>query len=634
MKSDKMEKRLKKICQNYDVISFDVFDTLLKRDVMSPIEVFSIVEQIFDRAHEGEHSAFAQKRIKIEYLLRKTSSFSEITLDEIYEKIDFPQKQAEELKSLEVETEAALLHANYVLKRVYDFCIEQKKIIYLISDMYLPLPFLKNVLGKAGYKGYQKLYLSCEYRKTKFSGKLFQTFLKEEGLNPKKVLHIGDNFYADLIGARKAGVRCWRIPQKASHTFYMPVPQNDDNLSKRSLYAFVNNHECSCQTRTKRLGYELLGPLIYGYCSYLHSLPERKGRKVWFAARDMYLFEKAYRLLYPEDDVEYIYLSRKSLRPVYAKAIGNLAKSGEAFPDRKYTLSQVIRYMGYKLEEAGISETKAIKAKTYNGRALDNYPEIQKALSSPTIVKKEAELAAVGKDYLEQHGLFSTPILLADVGWHGTIQLLLEKIREQSSQTTPIVGYYLGCCDGTNRKIGKNSYIAWLFNEYDDRPFMRGIVLLESLILAPHGSTIGFNKRNGKTVDPILETTNQMPETVLEVQQGAMAFINDYHNSILHGLIDIAADDVCAGFEKFEMEPLKEDLETIGELDYENFYQTKIASPKPLIYYLFHWKAVYNDFMYAGWRTGFMYRLFKIRLPYGKLYNLGRKFWRKMKAKS
>ena len=626
MNSIELERVLKSKCQKYTVVTFDVFDTLLKRDVMTPTEVFSLVEQEFDQKHGGK-SYFAQKRSEAEYKLRKANRYSEVTLDEIYENIDFSASQQQELRKLELEAEKNLLHANYPLKQVFDFCVAKKKKIYLISDMYLPLSFLTSILENAGYIGYQKFYLSCEYRKTKLTGDLFRFFLEEEGIEPDTVFHIGDSYYADIFGAKRAGIKSYRIPRNINSALYARSPSEGDSFSNRSLYAYINTRGCFCTTRPEQLGYELLGPLIYGFCTYLHNLPERKGRKLWLVARDMYLFERAYQLLYPEDDFEYIYLSRKSLRPVYTEAVGDLTKSGEAFPDKDYTLSQVLHYMGYKLEDAGLLKSQVSEIPKYNGRSLGSYPEICQALSSPEIAKKESAMAATGRQYLEEHGLFSESILLADVGWHGTTQLLLDTIREKGSQTSSIVGCYLGCCEGTQRRIG-NSYRTWLFDEKDDCPFMRGIVLLESMILAPHGSTIGFEQKEGDKVSPKLANSDYIPNTVMEMQRGAMAFVTEFKQSILSKLILIEPEFVCESFERLEMKPLKKELEYIGELDYENFYLTKIASPKSLAYYLRHYKELKKDFMYAGWRTGFMYRLFKLRLPYGKIYDLGRLGWR------
>lgn len=624
MDSKKIYRVLTERCKGYDVISFDVFDTLLKRDVMFPTEVFDFVENNLNQKY-GFHSCFAKKRVYTEYNLRKLNGLREVTLDEIYEEIDLLLEQKSVFKRGELEAEKQLLHANYPIKKVFDFCIKQKKKVYLISDMYLPLFFLTDILHKAGYSNYQKLYLSCEYRKTKRTGELFRIFLQEEGINPKSVLHIGDSVYADVLGAKRAGIKSFYIPKRINHTLYRSISKKDADLSQHALYAFVNNHEVNCRTRAEKLGYELIGPLIYGYCEYLHNLPERKGRKIWMTARDMYLFEKVYRMLYPEDDCEYIYLSRKSLRAAYTNAVGDLTKAGEAFPDKYYTLTQIIQYMGYLPEEVGIIQNK--ENNKYYGRSLGEYPVIRKALSSPKIKKKEEILAALGREYLAEHGLFSENILLADVGWHGTIQLLLEKIRDKIGKTDTIFGCYVGCCEGTRKRIGRK-YKTWLFDEHDNCPFMRGILLFESMILAPHGSTIGYKKIKEGVVIPILGKSDTIPKTVIEMQQGAMRFIEDYKDSYLKNVISISPQFIREGFEQLETKPHKEELEYIGDLDYENYYTTKIASPKPLRHYFFHGKELKNDFMNAGWRTGFLYRLFKVRFPYAKLYDLGRWVWK------
>lgn len=622
---EKLMERLLKKCQKYEVISFDVFDTLLKRDVVSPNIVFNLVEIEFKKKHNDISIFFAQKRINAEYSLRKKSNIPEITLEEIYQIIDIPEEYKNELKTIELDVEQKLLHANYPIKKVYDFCLQKNKRLFLISDMYLPLSFIKKIIDEAGFIGYEKLYLSCEYRKTKKSGELFKTFLGEQHIDNKTVLHIGDNLFADVIGAFRAGIMWYHLPRFVNNLLYIKSPNANDKLSKHSLYAFINNNAVKCLTRNERLGYELLGPLVYGFCEKLHNLPQRQNRFILFAARDMFLFKKAYEQLYRDDTFDYFYISRRSLLPVYADAVGKWSALGDVLPDKEYTISQIINYMGLRLNDLKLPNDN----KRYSIRKLDSYKELQDFFSSRKVFDQESNLIEIGKMYLMQHGLFSEPIILADVGWHGTTQMMLETIRKNNTNSTiPVYGYYIGCCSGTSNKIDRDFYSTWLFDENDDRPFMRGVLLLESMILAPHGSTIGFKRLENGLVNPIIEEEKDVSDTVLEIQRGALSFIHDFHNHYLSSLFKIDSDMVCAGFENLETKPHKEELESIGELDYENFYDTKIASPKRLIYYLFHWKQVYRDFLNAGWRTGFLYRLLRIRLPYHKIYEMGRFFWK------
>jgi hypothetical protein len=92
----------------------------------------------------------------------------------------------------------------------------------------------------------------------------------------------------------------------------------------------------------------VLGPIIYAYCYWFHKVVSNRNRseKIWFAARDMYLFEDAYRRLFPKEDESYIYISRKSLRPMYAQALESIARSGDVFARGKYSLRDVVQYLG------------------------------------------------------------------------------------------------------------------------------------------------------------------------------------------------------------------------------------------------------------------------------------------------
>ena len=60
------DKIIKKIAP-YSYVSFDIFDTLLKRDVLHPTEVFQIIGKQYN------DSSFASKRIEVERSLRNQS---------------------------------------------------------------------------------------------------------------------------------------------------------------------------------------------------------------------------------------------------------------------------------------------------------------------------------------------------------------------------------------------------------------------------------------------------------------------------------------------------------------------------------------------------------------------------------
>lgn len=281
-----------KRAQDYKVITFDVFDTLVIRDVIKPVDVFSLTKGVW----------FKYVRIAAEVLARKCSSKEEVTLKEIYKFLPFCDMNRE------IEEEFKTCRADKFMKEVYDKLKKQGKSIYAISDMYLPKSVIEKILVNCGYS-FDGVLVSSEYEKTKITGMLYKQFLKEYNLKKEDVLHIGDNEKADFAGAKKAGVEAVLIPEKKDLLSYSKV-----NRKHMHVVGFVNNHLQYKSDRCERLGYEVLGPIVVSFCQWLHKKREEYGfEKLFFMSRDMRLVFDVYRMLYPEDNSQYIYISRKSL---------------------------------------------------------------------------------------------------------------------------------------------------------------------------------------------------------------------------------------------------------------------------------------------------------------------------------
>ena len=96
----------------------------------------------------------------------------------------------------------------------YEKCLEMKKHIVIISDMYMPAELIEKILNQCNIIGYEKVYVSNEYSVNKISSELFKIVMKEKQIDPSKIIHIGDSFKADFCGARKAGIKSILISRK------------------------------------------------------------------------------------------------------------------------------------------------------------------------------------------------------------------------------------------------------------------------------------------------------------------------------------------------------------------------------------------------------------------------------------
>lgn len=203
------------LIRRYPAVSFDLFDTLLERDVDRPVDVFLRVGDNVLGAGRGE--AFQTERIAAEHDARSRTVTGEVTLDDIYDVLTgrgFDRETADRLKAEEVRCELDCCFVKSSMKPVFEKALADGKTVFLISDMYLPKEVIAEMAARCGYQGYEKLFVSNDYGVSKRSGKLFTALLDETGLAPADLVHVGDSIGADLLGARKAGVHALPVSRK------------------------------------------------------------------------------------------------------------------------------------------------------------------------------------------------------------------------------------------------------------------------------------------------------------------------------------------------------------------------------------------------------------------------------------
>ena len=194
------------------VITFDIYDTLVLRNTKLPEEIFIRV----GKSVLGEKNAkeFANKRILAERKARgKSIRDGEVCLHEIYEQMDYKPDVLQKLEECECTEEIKSVYQKTKIANLLASCVGRKKIVYLISDMYLPETIIKESLAKCEITGFSGLFISNEYGASKRKGKLFDIFLEETKVDPHAVLHIGDSYQADFKMPRQYGIDSIWIPQ-------------------------------------------------------------------------------------------------------------------------------------------------------------------------------------------------------------------------------------------------------------------------------------------------------------------------------------------------------------------------------------------------------------------------------------
>ena len=180
------------------VFSFDVFDTLITRQVATPTDVFDLMADHAAALCDIPAEHFRDRRMMAERKARKkaaTSNVQEPTLRAIYSEltgIDHTDKQLDALVELEVLTEIGVSVPKANGRALFEAATRAGKRVILISDMYLSSADIDRILQSCGYAGWNALYVSSEVGKTKRSGDLYQHVVQAEEIAPSELRHHGD----------------------------------------------------------------------------------------------------------------------------------------------------------------------------------------------------------------------------------------------------------------------------------------------------------------------------------------------------------------------------------------------------------------------------------------------------------
>ena len=299
----------------YDVISFDIFDTLVFRPFSEPTDLFYIVGQ------QINYMDFKRIRMEAEQEVRQRKyqkeGTYEVCLSEVWDVVEEMtgiDKAAG--MGLEIDTELALCYANPFFTEVFSRLVAAGKHIVITSDMYLPSDILGAILQKCGYGSYEKLYVSNEWNKSKADGSLYDIVKKE--LQDKygdniDIVHVGDNDHSDVMNAEEKGIEV--LPYKNVNTNSLLYRSYDMSPIIGGAYRGIVNNHLYCGDRkynfNQEFGYVYGGIFALGYCSFIHSYSRTHGiDKILFLSRDGEILKKVYDQLYPDDETAYVYISR------------------------------------------------------------------------------------------------------------------------------------------------------------------------------------------------------------------------------------------------------------------------------------------------------------------------------------
>ncbi|MDF2587712.1 MAG: hypothetical protein K0S41_1553 [Anaerocolumna sp.] len=520
----------------YDLVSFDIFDTLLLRGVSKPIDIFQIV---WDKAKELSLCLidispieFMKMRIECERRARNKAINREVKLTQIYNELPlFVVRDIEKLIEIELQVEKEYCYKNFDIYELIKILIRTGKKVILLSDMYLTSIQIKEILlhNNIDIGFFDSIIVSCEEMCNKQDGSLYKVLFDRYPMVSKdRIMHIGDNKNSDFIQAINNGINAIHynvIPDKMNSIYeYERIRHNSPQKEIISLRKLVSQTSIfrkiildTSKSTAYEIGASIIGPFLTTYISWVCDQMEKlQIKSIYPFMREGYLLGELLKREIENRNmnvtVKPIYISRKvtyipSIERVSREEIENLIGA------RNLTIIEVIHMVGLDIEDfEHLSQYFNVPLKithkyTYLNTTLKEY-FINNLLAKDNVnkieryIKEQRELLVA---YLKQEIKCFNNVATIDIGFFGRIQLWMEKALDLESidhnfkhfLAIGIVGEKL--YDGINIE----GYYGTLAENMDlITTIHRTTDIIEKLISVTEGSTIGYCS-NDSVIKPI-----------------------------------------------------------------------------------------------------------------------------------
>lgn len=519
------EEFLEKI-SNYDVISFDIFDTLLTRCVYEPDDLFKMMSEKLN------DEKFIEKRKNAEHIANEKIK-KDVNLDQIYdaykELYDLSSKEANEIKKLESSLEIDLCVPRHDMLEVFNTLIKEKKYVILTSDMYLNKETIEKMLAKCGYSNYKKFFLSNDINKRKDRKDIWPYLLKK--YKNKSIIHIGDNNNSDYLFPQEFGIDSFKIESskelfKRTSLFSTLNYYIENRTISNSIYLGLLINKTLFNSPFSNLKLENLddfsylfhGPIINEYMKFVCENTEEDSNLL-FLAREGYYLQKIYKYYISKYKLAerknyYFLTSRKSTTLASVTTENDLNK----IVNNEYT--GTIKNFFKKNLEMDIEEDYEISLPDDKEKVLDLI------IKHKDSILKEAEEQRINyKKYINSiiPNYKNEKINLIDLGYSGSIQYNLTKMMNKE-----VTGIYVTNSDKI-KKYHKNSKLLFCFDNQKNPNYLSLFhysLILEYFLTAPYGQLQKFDN-NIKPVYNDEKLDSNKKESMSIIYKNVKNYIND-----------------------------------------------------------------------------------------------------------
>lgn len=605
-----------------DVLTLDVFDTLVWRTVPKPLDAFVLLGQrLAARGLLPSHvrpAGFARLRARAERRQRERAvergEGPEIDLGTIWAGFGesfFGSSALDDFVHAELELERSILVPDLDIAAFARLAQDRFGVrLALVSDTYFTEPHLRYLLDREPLRALDlaAVFASCDQRVSKASG-LWEIVPAELGVEPGVMLHIGDNPVADGQAPAELGVRTVAYEQRP--------PWLTDVLDRERVVPsegrIVDEHLLGPTTgdfgltalRGKALGQQsvgypsglrpywqsgaaVFGPVFTFFAEWVLRRAQETGvDRVYALMREGEFFSRlinaaALSAGSPVRSVP-VWMSRQVCARA-AIAEGSVAEL-KTFVERRTppTVGQLCATLGVQVGDFPRLERAQDNRLGPPGVTSDVLGFLaETAEARAQIITKAAACRSRVLDYFASMTGGATDVVLVDLGWGGTIQERLNEALRLAGSPTRTTGLYLLTSEAAIDRRLRGTVIEGFLDDIGAPQVMsewviRSPEILEQIVTCDEGSMLDLSAEHVPVLAPSSVPAGQSLERVA-VQQGILAFQSNWsrYRTVLPEpappLDDLARRHLQRMLARFIVHPTREEAESFGRwLHDENF---------------------------------------------------------------
>ena len=555
------------------IISFDIFDTLILRPFWEPSDIFVLMAKPAEKIIGiSSGTQFRNMRKNAENVARNKASKErpmreDISISEIYDQFGeiyrIDKAKCQQLMRLELSLEKKYCQRRESGVELLEMCKALNKRIILTSDMYLDKNFINELLSGLGIEGYEEIFVSSDVGALKGTTNLYKYVCNYLGIEPRFLLHIGDNWNSDIISAGEIGINTlfFAKPTEIFSKKIANIPVGDcmmafsdknaniprlhealKEFSVRSILAIVANKffdrpnysfqkESDFNGDAFFIGYYILGSFVLGIAKWIQDIALLCNyEKVIFLARDGYLIQDAFEKLCRKDErfskiqSQYFYASRKALMPYSMLnkmdfySIANYVNINCHSPES----------INHLMQDVLLPLTKERKQE-YRNRGINfeknfsNIDEFYKYINALVEISYDEQVYNNKKESVRQYYKknFEGNVAIFDVGYSGKLPQIINQLCEKE-----VDAFFIHDSAGASQIAVENGFKIHKYLDFT--PAVSGVVM-EYFLSSLEGSCIGYKSENNQVL-PIIEKVNHCYDkeiALTTMQQGCLSFIED-----------------------------------------------------------------------------------------------------------